>query len=96
MCNNEVSHFSVSPDNKFKAVVFNRNCGATTGFNTQISIINIDSQLQTNGGNIFIMDNKENITLEWSSNNQLVVKGNLNNETFKKLQEFKGIHISYN
>ena len=42
------------------------------------------------------MDNKGNIALEWVSNSHLIVKGNLQNETFKQLQEFEGIHINYN
>jgi hypothetical protein len=44
-CANEVLSQTVSPDAKMKAVVFQRDCGATTGFSTQVSIIQNSSLL---------------------------------------------------
>jgi len=41
---------------KYKVVVFQRDCGATTGFSTQASILDRSSQLKNNGGNIFAAD----------------------------------------
>ena len=56
MCENEISKTVISPSGNLKAVVFNRGCGATTGFNTQISIINTSEELESEGGNLFIAD----------------------------------------
>jgi len=95
MCGNEISKTELSPDGVSKAVVYNRDCGATTGFNTQVSIIGAEDQLSNNSGNILIIKNKENLTLNWLSNNQLEIKGNLSNETFKKEQRYKGFLITY-
>jgi hypothetical protein len=39
MCGNEVLDSVPSPDGETSAVIFHRNCGATTGVNIQISIL---------------------------------------------------------
>lgn len=56
MCGNEVYSEMLSPDGKHKVVVFQRDCGATTGFSTQISIIDSDDDLKNESGNIYIID----------------------------------------
>ena len=38
MCGNEILGEFASPDRKKKVVVFQRDCGATTGFSTQASL----------------------------------------------------------
>lgn len=55
-CANEVLSQADSPDARMKAVVFQRDCGATTGFSTQVSIIPNASELPNEGGNAFIAD----------------------------------------
>lgn len=39
MCANRVAVEAKSPDNRYKAVIFERDCGATTDFSTQVSIL---------------------------------------------------------
>ena len=55
MCANQVHSETTAPDNSLKAVTFQRDCGATTGFSTQISIINEGSSLPNEKGNVFII-----------------------------------------
>ena len=43
LCGNEIIEEIKSPDNKYKLVIFQRDCGATTGFSTQISILKSDA-----------------------------------------------------
>ena len=38
-CGNTVASRLLSPDGKHAAILFERNCGATTGFSTQVSIV---------------------------------------------------------
>jgi hypothetical protein len=45
MCRNDLAAESVSPDKQYKAVIFKRDCGTTTGFNTQISILYTNEKL---------------------------------------------------
>jgi hypothetical protein len=39
-----------------EAVIFQRDCGATTGFSTQISIVTKGSKLSSSAGNLFVAD----------------------------------------
>jgi hypothetical protein len=56
LCRNEEQFRVASPDATLEAVIFQRDCGATTGFSTQISIINKGSRLTDDGGNLFVAD----------------------------------------
>jgi hypothetical protein len=53
-CKNEISKELVSPDGINKAVIFSRNCGATTGYNCQASILPAGDLLPDDTGNAFI------------------------------------------
>ena len=55
-CVNEVREELVSPDGKRKIVVFSRNCGATTGFSTQASVLERAETLPNEGGSLFVVD----------------------------------------
>jgi hypothetical protein len=56
MCGNQVLKEYPSPSGKLKAVVFERDCGATTGFSTQVSIIQAGNALENEGANLFSTD----------------------------------------
>src|SRR5437764_7339497 len=56
MCGNEPLSEVPSPDGTFKAIVFQRDCGATTGFSTQISILKTNQSLPNESGNLFVAD----------------------------------------
>ena len=56
MCGNDEIRRSQSPDGTLEAVVFQRDCGATTGFSTQVSIVTTQSTLPNSGGNTWIAD----------------------------------------
>lgn len=55
-CRNDIHKEYLSPDGKLKAVVFQRHCGATTGYSTQISIIPALDSLRNEMGNVFMVD----------------------------------------
>jgi hypothetical protein len=55
-CGNTRVSEIVSPDGAMKLVVFERNCGATTDFTTQASLINAGEPLDDESGNVFIAD----------------------------------------
>ena len=81
-CSNDVYDSILSDNELYKAVIFERGCGATTGFNTQISILKVTDDLPREAGNILILDNspKQNkIGLFWTN-------GTLNVEVPPKTQ----------
>jgi len=101
MCGNEVYSQVVSPDGERKAVVFQRDCGATTGFSTQISIIDSSDDLKNESGNIYIIDgHPKNVSpgLKWLSNTELKIERKLNGSEHKaesKWGIFKKVRITY-
>ena len=56
LCNNDEQFRVPSPDAALEAVIFQRDCGATTGFSTQISIVTKGSVLPNGGANLFVAD----------------------------------------
>lgn len=54
MCGNTVIAESLSPGGEWKAVSFERNCGATTGFSTQVSVLGAREELKNEGGNLLV------------------------------------------
>jgi hypothetical protein len=94
-CENEVTQSVLAPSGRLKAVVFNRGCGATVGFNTQVSILEAGRQLPDDGGNVLIVDDKVKFSLQWTSDTTLNISGSLATRAFKKESEVAGVEVSY-
>jgi len=80
MCGNGIHAEVHSPDHRYKAIVFQRDCGATTGFSTQVSILKIDAELQNDSGNIFVISGHPEahaLQLTWLSNTELLINRTL-------------------
>jgi hypothetical protein len=84
-CGNQVVKTVGSPDGKLKVVVFERDCGATTGSSTQVSLLRSSDRLPNKGGNLFIADDDHGaapngpgggpqVGVAWKANRQLLVK----------------------
>src|SRR5438093_11136049 len=56
MCGNKQIAGSDSPDRRAKVVVFERDCGATTDFSTQVVILPPGEELGNRSGNVFVVD----------------------------------------
>ena len=55
LCNNDLLATHSSPNGGRKLVIFQRDCGATTGFSTQASLLTLRDPLRGKG-NVFIAD----------------------------------------
>ena len=55
-CANEVLAEMPAPNHRTRAIVFQRSCGATTAFSTQVSLLSGSRPLPNDGGNVFIAD----------------------------------------
>jgi len=76
-CVNHVYGEVVSPGDKYKAVIFQRDCGATTGFSTQISILEVDAALKNSSGNIYIVDGLPEMfvpKIKWEGDQKLIIQ----------------------
>ncbi len=70
MCGNQVFQEIYSPDSQYKVVIFQRDCGATTGFSTQLSILKAEEELSNTSGNILVLDGhpkQTQIQVDWQN-----------------------------
>ncbi|SHG37908.1 hypothetical protein SAMN05428948_0163 [Massilia sp. CF038] len=94
-CGNEISQTVISPSGKLKAVVFTRNCGATTRFSTQVSIIPAREALPGERGNTLILDEMVPLNIVWQSNSELYVNGIGAAKPFMQASSIEGVSIRY-
>jgi hypothetical protein len=73
-CGNQVLQQVTSPDGQFKAVIFERNCGATTGYSTQVSVLPSAAILPNKSGNVFVTDDRNGSARSGSSGLRLWAK----------------------
>lgn len=76
MCRNEIFQEVFSPNSEYKAVVFSKVGGATTGYETQISILKASRKLPNTLGNILILDGHPDWTkvkLNWETNRSVSI-----------------------
>jgi len=101
LCDNDIIKNLPSKDNAYKAIVFNRSCGATTSDSVQVSIKRFNDELSdSENGSIFIMDENNIIDAKainpiWQTDNILLIKYPKTARIYKKVQSFKGINIDY-
>jgi butyrate kinase len=94
-CENEVARSIASPSGKLKVVVFHRGCGATTGFNTQASILKATDSLPNDGGNIFAVEGKVPMQIQWISEEKVSILGLGSARVFKQEHSASGIAVAY-
>jgi len=98
LCNNEVFSQVNSPDGKYKALIFQRDCGATTGFSTQVSVLDISEELENEGGNVFITANHPNenkIELHWVDSSNLIIQNTKTTEPSRKEPKIGTVDVRY-
>lgn len=105
-CHNSIIREVPSLDSQSKAVVFQRDCGATTGFSTQVSILSAQAALPNDGGNIFVADTNHgaapsgqgggpDVLISWLSATRLKIVYDHRDRTFNKQTQHQGISIIY-
>ena len=103
LCANRVVRSVISPDGRHAAVLFERNCGATTGFSTQLSILR-PGEAPTDGGNVFIATagtsrpaawGGPEVEVRWLGPDRLEVGYPGGAEIFKRAAERDGVRLVY-
>jgi hypothetical protein len=95
LCSNDTVASVTSPSGAHKAVVFVRDCGATTGWSTQVSILRGSERLQNEGGNTLVVEGKTAITVSWQSASAVTLSGLSNGRLFKQERSVNGIAVTY-
>lgn len=100
-CGHTIYAELASPDNRYKAIVFERNCGATTDFSTQISILPMTETLPNESGNIFVIaghPDVHRVKLKWLSNTEISIRRKdigFAVKPEKSVEFIEGIKVSY-
>jgi hypothetical protein len=106
LCGNEVIAEYPSPSTKHRVVVFERNCGATTGFSTQASILGIEEALENEGGNVFAADTDRgaapsgpgggpSLSVTWETEDSVAFSYHPKTRVFRKEPEIGGVKVIY-
>ena len=95
LCANTLIENVTSHDKKWKVVLFERDCGATTDFSSQISLLRVGETLQNEGGNVYIADGYSgNYEINWASSSVVKIRGN-SRRIVKKLTQLNGVDFVY-
>jgi hypothetical protein len=75
-CENEVLETKYSPDGSFKLVIFQRQCGATTGFNRQALLLRRDQFLRpkAEATGFFCIRGEPRIEVAWLGTNSVRIR----------------------
>lgn len=98
LCANEMLADVPSPSGQRHAVVFLRDCGATDGFSTQVSVLRRGERLRNTSGNAFTADTghpsaPSAVTVTWESENVLQLTYDPYVRTFKKETSVAGVKL---
>jgi len=104
-CGNSVVSHADAPDGRYSAVLFQRDCGATTGFSSQISILARGTS-PIGGGNAFRADDDHGaardgewggpwVDMKWQSSNRLLVRYAAKSRLFQQSDRVSGVDIIY-
>jgi hypothetical protein len=100
-CENRVLSEVPGPKGNREAIVFERSCGATTGFSTHVSVVNEFGQLRRSAGNVFAADSNHGavknftVTVRWVAADQVVIRYPAQARVFKKEAQADGVSVGY-
>ncbi|MCW3846421.1 hypothetical protein OF829_04160 [Sphingomonas sp. LB-2] len=100
-CADTVAARALSPDGKREAVLFDRNCGATTGFSTQISVLPAGAA-PSGTGNAFIADSAPAASwggpwaeMRWLGPDRLEIRYDSRADVFLKARVVSGVQVEF-
>ena len=106
LCDNtEVGRYS-APNGKRDLVVFERSCGATTGFSTQASLVRPGQESPAGAGNVFIADTDHGaapaaphggprLDVVWQSNREIRLSHHPRTRVFLAAEQVEDVTFIY-
>jgi hypothetical protein len=95
-CTDSVLSRTDSPDGRYSAFVFRRECGATAADSTQANVQPIGTSHDSEKYKAFVVvDDKPSLNLRWESANQLVVSGITSERVYRQENIAGSIQIRY-
>ena len=104
-CQNSVVSTAAAPAGGLKAVLFQRDCGATTDFSSQVSVTGADEAL-SEAGNAFVADTDHGVAnaaswggpwveLRWVSPQTLLIRYDAKARVFTQNSTVSGVTVTY-
>lgn len=104
-CTNTVVARLRAPSDPFTAVLYQRDCGATTGFSTQVGILN-DGDTLTGGGDVFRADDNHGAArhgdwggpwaeMQWTGPRDLLIRYAKGARVFRQKHDVQGVKITF-
>ncbi|MEZ5312883.1 MAG: hypothetical protein R2862_04110 [Thermoanaerobaculia bacterium] len=95
-CADTIKKELVSPDGRYVALVFDRDCGATTKVSTQIVIREAAKRVDLKEASpVLVVKEASEIALMWDSPGALTIDLPEDAETYTKRDAWQGIQIDY-
>jgi hypothetical protein len=100
-CENRTLSELTAPSGNKRALVFERSCGATTGFSTHVSVLNASDPVPKSAGNTFNADSDHGaakdmtVTVRWAAPDQLVVRYPARARIFRRESQATGVAVAY-
>ena len=101
LCGEKLKSEATSPDGRYMAAQFERNCGATTDYVAHVNLrltstrFKEDSSGTIKEGEVFVAEGRPQIRLAWIDSMTLVVECIGADRVFKKEDSWQNIRISY-
>ena len=97
LCGNEIKDEVISPTGKYIAIIFERNCGATTPYISIVSLRFSDMKFDPEDKNnwIFEIKGQSAIEVDWVAINKLKISFTGTGASPNKNEKWKNVVISY-
>jgi hypothetical protein len=108
LCANDIIGTYPAPSGHIQAILFVRNCGATTSFGTNVSLLLAGDRLGDEAGNVFLVTTRTlsppvprnriggpQVDVEWIPGDTLVISYPLGVEIRRQVLVERGIHVRY-
>lgn len=104
-CQNQIVSETRSSDSQYSAVVFQRDCGATSAFTTQVSVLPFGEEPKQSG-NVFVADDNHGaaqvgnwggpwVSVKWRGANHLQVTYAKGARIFEKTEDVGDVTVSF-
>ena len=93
MCGNEVLQEIPSDNGEKVAYIFQRDCGATTGYSYELSILDKGEELPNKNGNTFLTEKE--FTMSWIGEKKIQVVHKEFADIYKKDKRVNGVRVEY-
>ena len=98
LCGSYIYQQAASPNGKYRVVVFQQDCGATTGFSTNLSLLRTNQALGQQSGNMIRASGHPDwfdIGVEWQDDTHVTITHNGRWKPSTQKETVRGVHINY-